>query len=207
MLIYNKYRAEVVDAETGEVLEERMIDPGPEWIRFRPEKKRCRIMYRRSPKSLRFFRGLIPRYVYEDAGHIMRRLGLGGRAGALAAIMYSAKRYGIPLPSELVYFINTGKRAVFRVYRRIREELGIPEKIEDAATAQLVGLAVKLGKPHLAPLAVKLYRRLREKNQGYRSSTLVAVALVRAGLPAGEAAKYLGVPPSTLYKALKRVEA
>ena len=207
MLVYDKFRAEVVDAETGVVLEERMIDPGPEWRSYRPERRRCHVMYRRDPEPLRFFRGLIPKYVYEDARYIMRKLRLGGRAGALAAIMYSAKRYGVPLPSEVVYFINVEKRTVYRVYRRIVEELGAPERIEDVATAQLVGLAVKLGKPQLAPLAVKLYRRLREKNQGYRTSTLVAVALVRAGLPAREVSRYLGVAPSTLSKALKRVEA
>ncbi len=137
----------------------------------------------------------------------MRKLGLGGRAGALAAIMYSAKRYGVPLPAEVFYFINSEKRAVYRVYRRIVEELGPPGRMEDAVVAQLAGLAVRLGKPHLAPLAVMLYRRLREKNQGYRSTTLAAVALVKAGLPPKEVSKYLGVAPSTLSKALKRVEA
>lgn len=211
MLVYDKARGEIVESETGLVVADHIIDQGPEWRSYRPEKRRCHVMYRRNPEPLRFFKGLIPKYVYEDAGRIMRRLGLGGRAGALAAIMYSAKRYGVPLPSEAVYFINAEKRAVYRVYRRIVEELGVPERIEDATTAQLVGLAVKLGKPHLAPLAVKLYRRLREKNQGYRSSTLAAVALVlvlgRAGLPAREVTRYLGVAPSTLSKALKRVEA
>jgi len=207
MLVWDKARAEVIDAETGEVVEDRLIDLGPEWRSYEPERRRCHVMYRKDPEPLRFFRGFIPKYVYEDAGHIMRRLRLGGRAGALAAIMYSAKRFGVPLPVEAVYFINAEKRTVYRVYRRIVEELGAPERIEDAATAQLVGLAVKLGKPQLAPLAVKLYRRLREKNQGYRTSTLVAVALVRAGLPAREVSRYLGVAPSTLSKALKRVEA
>ena len=207
MLVYDKTRAEVVDAETGLVVEDRLIDPGPEWRSYRPERRRCHVMHRQDPEELRFFQGLVPRYVYEDAGYIMRKLRLGGRAGALAAIMYSAKRYGVPLPAEVFYFINAEKRTVYRVYRRIVEELGPPGRMEDATVAQLTGLAVRLGKPHLAPLAVMLYRRLREKNQGYRSTTLVAVALVRAGLPPKEVSKYLGVAPSTLSKALKRVEA
>ena len=207
MFVYDKSRAEVVDAETGAVLEERMIDPGPEWRSYRPESRRCHIMYRKDPEPLRFFRGLVPRYVYEDAGYIMRGLGLRGRAAALAALMYSAKRYGVPLPTEVFYFIDYEKRSVYRVYRRIVEELGPPGRMEDAAVAQVAGLAVRLGKPHLAPMVVKLYRRLREKNQGYRSTTLAAVALVKAGLPAREVSRYLGVAPSTLSKALKRVEA
>ena len=207
MLVWDKTRAEVIDTSTGEVVEDRIIDPGLEWRSYRPERRRCHVMYRRDPEPLRFFKGLIPRYVYEDAGYIMRRLRLGDRAGALAALMYSAKRYGVPLPSEVFYFINSEKRTVYRVYRRIVEELGPPGRMEDAAVAQAAGLAVRLGKPHLAPMVVKLYRRLRERNQGYRSTTLAAVALVKAGLPQKEVSRFLGVAPSTLSKALKRVEA
>lgn len=110
-----------------------------------------------------------PKYVYETARYIMRGLRLGGRIGALAIIMYSAKRCGVPLPTEVVYIINIEKRMIYRVYRRV-EELRARERIEVAATAQPVDLAFKLGKPHLAPLADKLYRRLREKNQRYGTS-------------------------------------
>lgn len=206
MLVYDKSRAEVVDAETGLVVEERIIDPGPEWSRYRPEKKRCHVMYRRDPEPLRFFRGIVPKYVYEDAVYIMRRLGLGGWTGALAAIMYSCRRFGVPLPPEIVYFINMDRRSVYRVYGRIVEKLGAPGRGEEAAIASLVGAAVRLGRPRLASYAVELYRRLREKNQGYRSTTLAAVALVKAGLPPRQVSRLLGVASSTLFKALKRVE-
>ena len=55
-------------------------------------------------------------------------------------------------------------------------------------------------------MAVKLYKRLWEKNQRCRILTLVAVALVKARLTSREVSKYLGVASLTLSKALKLVE-
>ena len=110
-------------------MEIRLIDPEPEWRSYRSERRRCHVTHRKDPEPLRFFRGLVPRYVYEDAGYIMRKLGLRSRTGALAALMYSAKRYGVPLPAEVFYFIDSEKRAVYRVYRRIVEKLGPPGRM------------------------------------------------------------------------------
>jgi len=207
MLVWDRAKGEIIDASTGEVVEEKLIDHGPEWRSYRPERRRCHVMYRRDPEALRLFRGLVPRYVYEDAGNIMRRLGLGGRAAALAAIIYSCKRHGVPVPAELARLINTDRKAVHRTYRRIVETLGAPERTDDAAMAQVAGLAVKLGRPQLAITAVKLYRTLRKKHQGHRPTTLAAVALVKTGFKISLVSRHLGVPPSTISKALKHVEA
>ncbi len=60
---YDKSRAEVVDASTGEVVEDRIIDQGPEWRSYKPDARRCHVMYHKDPIELRLFRGLVPRYV------------------------------------------------------------------------------------------------------------------------------------------------
>jgi len=207
MLVWDRIRGEVINASTGEVIEDRMIDPRPEWRSYKPNARRCHVMYRKDPEPLRFFKGLIPKYVYEDAGYIMKKLRLGSRAAALAAIVYSCKRHGVPVPAELARLINTDRKAVHRTYRRIVEELGAPERTDDAAMAQVAGLAVRLGRPHLAITAVKLYRTLRKKHQGHRPTTLAAVALVKTGFKISLVSRHLGVPASTISKALKHVEA
>ena len=72
-------------------------------------------MYRRDPEPLRFFKGLVPMYVYEDAKYIVRKLGLGGRAGALAAIMYSCKRFGVSFNQELLRLAGVDRGRVYRL--------------------------------------------------------------------------------------------
>ena len=203
MLVYDRARGEVIDSKTGLVVVDHVIDHGPEWRSYRPGTRRCHVMYRRDPEPLRFFKGLVPKYVYEDAKYIMRKLGLGGRAGALAAIMYSCKRFGVSFNQELLRLGGVDKGRVYRVYRRLLEELGPPPRIDDAVVSQITSIAVRLGRPGIVSKAVKEYLRLREKHQGYRPTTLAAVALVRAGLPARDVAKLLNVSPSTLSKALK----
>lgn len=205
MIIYDHRRGEVINASTGLVVEQHAIDPGPEWRSYRPGARRCHVMYRGEPGALKFFKSLSPGHVYEDARYIMEKLGLGGRAGALAAIMYSCKRFGVPFDNELFRLGGVGRSRVYRVYRRLLEELGSPPRIDDAVLSQVVSVAVRLGRPWLASMAATIYRRLREKYQGYRPAILAAVALVKSGLLAKEASKLLGVPLSTLSKALKNI--
>ena len=76
----------------------------------------CNILVLEEFGCLRFFRDLVPKYVYDDAGYIMKKPLLGGRRGTLAALTYSAKRYGVPLSIKVFYSTDSEKRTDYSVY-------------------------------------------------------------------------------------------
>ena len=208
VIIYDSKRGEVVDSATGLVLEDHIIDYGPEWRSYKPQLKRGEPLRHSRPRYLAELRGILPRIVIDDAEWILRKLKLGyGRAQVAAAVIFASKRMGIPIDEKLVMEkLDITKGKVLRYYRWILVELGPPD-IDRAIIAKIIAILSNMNAAHRAIEVIKFYRKVREILQARSPRVLAAACIVKVlGISIAEASKAMGISTTSVREVLQLLE-
>ena len=208
MVIYDSKRGEIIDSSSGLVLEDHVIDYGPEWRSYKPQLRRSEPLRHSKPRYLAELKGFVPRIVIEDAEWILRKLKLGyGRAQVAAAVIYASKRMGIPIDERfLMEKLGTMKGKVLRYYRWILVELGSPD-IDKAVIAKIIAILSNIGDTHRAIEVIKFYKKVREALQARSPRVLAAACIVKVlGISMVEAARAMGTSTTSVREVLQQLE-
>lgn len=208
VVIYDSKRGEVVDSATGLVLEDHIIDYGPEWRSYKPQLKRGEPLRHSRPRYLAELRGILPRIVIDDAEWILRKLKLGyGRAQVAAAVIYASKRMGIPIDEKLVMEkLDITKGKVLRYYRWILVELGSPD-VDKPIIARIIATLSNMNVAHRAIEVIKFYRKAREILQARSPRVLATACIVKVlGISIAEASKAMGTSTTSVREVLLQLE-
>ncbi|MEM0014513.1 MAG: transcription initiation factor IIB [Zestosphaera sp.] len=127
-IVYDEVRGEYICAETGEVIEERVVDQGPEWRAFTPEEKERRSRSGSPLSQTLHDSGIATMIDWRDRDASGKKLELERKLEAMRMRKWQIR-------TRIQNSIDRNITQAAEELDRLAVELGLPEAIKDEAAA------------------------------------------------------------------------